>query len=305
MKKPYLLLLLAPVLVFGGCSRNQAAQQTNPQINQEQTSIPTTTKPQLTATSTVEEITAHDPFVPVIKGDDIFCFDKKIGTYKNGRLYMKLDDKIVSFVPPKLSGTDVGDFNLNDLMCESSNARPDDEGYTNYQYSHFIFQGLEVSTKLYGSYAVYKTIETPEDNNKITYRCDGSLAKTGDKVGEYTKDEPYFDCQTNGRDFLTQYEFNGAAGAPILTTGGDYGKKWNKIYIKRLDGLNYIFMGSLSLNYEDNWSSDYSMEKFRELSSRDALNELLKAPFNTKSLALWQMLIDSFRIEAKDEFGLK
>jgi hypothetical protein len=64
-------------------------------------------------------------------------------------------------------------------------------------------------------------------------------------------------------------------------------------------------MGSISLSNEDVWSSDYSSNRFRMLSSRDALNYLLEAPKNTISFALWQNLVDSFRVEKTDEFGLK
>jgi len=311
MKKPYLLLLLAPTLIFGGCSSKPSAQNTDttkpkaaPPIVQEQTGFSTTTDNAAMATSTAEERSAMDFFAPVLKGDDIYCFDQKVGTHKNGRVYMKLDGKIISFVAPNLSATEADVFDIKDMTCESENVRPDDKGNVALKYSNFYYQGLEVSTKLYGPYAVYKSVETPEENNKITYRCDGSLAKTGEPNGKYTKSEPYLDCQTNQKDSLEQFEFSGAAGHPVLTTGGDYGKYWQKIYIRRLAGLNYIFSGSVSADYKDSWSSDSSMDKFKEMSGRAALDELLKNPRYTRTIALWKILVDSFRVEAKDEFGL-
>jgi hypothetical protein len=311
MNKPYLLLLLAPTLIFGGCSGKRTAQnidttkqKATPPIVQEQTGLSTTTKAQTTTTSTGEERSAQDFFAPVLKGDDIYCFDQKVGTHKNGRVYMKLNDKVISFVAPNLSATESDVFDIKDMTCESENVRPDDKGNVALKYSNFYYQGLEVSTKLYGPYSVYKSVETPEENNKITFRCDGSLAKTAETSGKYTKSEPYFDCQTNQKDFLEQFEFSGAAGHQVLTTGGDYGKYWQKIFIKRLAGLNYIFSSSVSSDYKDSWSSDSSIDKFKEMSSRQALDELLKNPKYTRTIALWKILVDSFRVETKDEFGL-
>jgi hypothetical protein len=174
------------------------------------------------ATSTENETLGVEYLAPVRKGDDISCYGQRVGVFKNGRLYMKLDERVVSFVPPKIHGTEVDQFNLKDLTCNSSPSTTND-----FVYSNFAYQGLEISTKIYGPYAVYKTVETAKDNNKITYKCDGSLTKTGETYGVYTTNEPYFDCQTNGKDVLTQYEFTAAEGHPVLTTGGDFGKFWH------------------------------------------------------------------------------
>ncbi|MFA5829993.1 MAG: hypothetical protein WC843_05915 [Candidatus Gracilibacteria bacterium] len=294
MKKLLFILGIGSVLILAACSApgTTKSSENKPTIaatdivltqslTQSQTEQPTQTA-QASQTETQEV----DPYAPILKGKDIYCSDLKVGKFENGRIYMKLYDQVVSVAQSNLSGPNPGIAGLN---CEYEYG-----GAVDGKYEGFSYQGLEVSPRMYPPYGVNQTIETPAENAKITYKCDGSLAK---KAGA---NYPNFYCETNGKDALTQYEFSAADGYPILTTGADYGESWDKIYIKKVNGLNYIFRGGVSFDDKGIWSSDQSEEKYNMLTAKTYLDDLLKAPEFTKSMALWKPIVDSFKVESAD-----
>ena len=64
---------------------------------------------------------------------------------------------------------------------------------------------------------------------KITYECDSSLVPS----------QPYFYCETNGKDYLEQYEFGRSYRrvAPETTTES----YWRKILVKKINGVDVLF----------------------------------------------------------------
>jgi hypothetical protein len=163
---------------------------------------------------------------------------------------------------------------------------------------------LEISPKLYPPYGIYQIIETPQDNNKISFKCDGSLVKkpkseSGADWKNFTKNVPNYYCETNGKDFLSQFEFQTASVYPVLTTGGDYGEGWVRVYIKKAPDLNYFLLGSVTAagGANDYWITGDSSEKYAQLTKKDYLDGLLKNPKVLQSVTLWQNIAGSFRVE--------
>ena len=232
-------------------------------------------------TPTTEEVPA-DPFFPILKGTDIYCAQEKIGKTENGRVYLKIYDATVSF--------DAKNWELNKVFCSYDFTVQD-----KLKYLGFTYDGLEISPKLYGPYGIYTAVETPEQNQKISFKCDGSLVQPSDK-----KPIPTFYCSTNGKDYLTQYEFQTASVFPMITTGGEYSVAWKKVFIKKSSGFNYFFLGNLGRNepgYDDYWIAGDSAEKYAAKSSKKALDNLVKYPPNSTKIAEWQKIADSFRVE--------
>jgi hypothetical protein len=287
----YLFLLIVPVILLAGCT-----QENTPPATSEKAS-PQPTVAVVPAPATQQPAEADDFFAPQLKGQDIYCHNEKVGKLQDGRIYMKIYGKTVSVEETRLHGTD-NTPDISELSCIYES--PLDKA----AYVGFSYYGLEISPHLYPPYAVYQTIETPEQNQEITYKCDGSLVKlpkseSGADFGIYTKNAPNYYCETNGQDYLTQYEFQGASGYPILTTGGEYGEQWSKIYIKKQPGLNYFFLASISFDPQmaDVWFAGDSQEKYQQLIAKSYLDELLKNPQVTQSQALWDTIVKSFRVE--------
>lgn len=295
MKKLLFILGLGSLLILAACSDpgSESTTQTKSSEGQPTPAATDIVLTQILTQSQTEQVAQTqtetqevDPYAAILKGKDIYCSGLKVGKFENGRIYMKLYDQVVSVKQSYLSGPNPGIWGLG---CEYEYG-----GAVDGKYEGFSYQGLEVSPRMYPPYGVNQTIETPAENAKITYKCDGSLAK---KAGA---NYPNFYCETNGKDSLTQYEFSGADGYPILTTGADYGESWDKIYIKKVNGLNYIFRGSVAGGSVVGWSSDESEEKYKTITAKTYLDDLLKAPEFTKSLALWKPIVDSFKVESAD-----
>lgn len=232
-----------------------------------------------------------DPLMATLQNNDIYCFDQKVGYLKDNRVYMQLDSSIVSFIPQSLdpSNPDLPAFDIKQLSCQNA-----DWANENYTYGNFSYLGLEISGKVFGPYAIYKPIVTYSENNQVTYKCDGSLVKTGEK---YRDNVPTLNCQTNDTNLLAQYEFSAASGSPQLTTGGEYGVAWKKVFIKRGINLNYFFIGNVSNDFNDYWLAGDAIGKYRKTSSNESLNKLLNRPDVTAKLDAWQEMVKSFQVE--------
>ncbi len=284
-------LIFAPLLllIFAGC-QNEKNIQSQALVN----------------TQTTQATTLEIPFdTAQLKGNDIYCFDQKVGAVKGDRVFMKLDDKIISFIPPTFFGREGSAFNINEMKCNISQWEPADVSpyggvKKTPQYANFSYQGLDVSTKIYSpNDGIYNSIISPAENKEITYRCDGSLVKMANKDGKYTVNEPYFNCDTNGKDYLTQFELNGATVYPDLALDNRYSKEWKKIFIKKVDNVNYVLMATLHDSDNDVWLSDAdnAQEKLISLSQERYLINLKKDPWNSQGQAQWQQMVDSLKVE--------
>lgn len=235
--------------------------------------------------------TSSDPFQASLEGTDIYCFGQKVGQLlEDGRVRMLLGTNNISFLPP-----DPG-FQSKQLFCHPASWQEDD----NYSYGNFSYLGLEISTQIHSPYEIYRPILTAEENNGITYKCDSPLASYNEDPANDTKQHPipFLDCQTNGLNLLTQYEFNAISGSPVMVTGGEYGENWKKIFIKRAGDLNYFFIGKISRSINDYWFVGDEIGQFRKKTSEESLNRLLENPENSKLISDWQEIVKSFQLDS-------
>jgi len=129
------------------------------------------------------------------------------------------------------------------------------------------------------------TINLPRENSgeqKIIYQCTSPLLP----------DSPYFYCNTNGKDYLEQYEFG--EDYRQFSTGGGYDLKWKKIYIRDIGGKNFVFEGVL-----DGDSYDVSAGPSPELDrikSKKYLDEIIKTAANKDNEKMWKGIVDSFSL---------
>lgn len=228
-----------------------------------------------------------DPFQATLQGNDIYCFGQKVGQLRDDRVQMQLGERTVSFLPPEPG------FDVTKLYCHVSEWNEDD-----YQYGNFSYLGLEVSTKLYGPYAIYKPVLTAEENSRITYKCDSPLATINEQAEDQPGHQaPFLACQTNGLNLLTQYEFNALSGSPVMVTGGEYGESWKKIFIKRGSNLNYFFIGKISRSLNDYWFIGDDIGQYRKKTSEESLNRLIEQTGNSTLISEWQEIVKSFKLE--------
>ena len=120
-------------------------------------------------------------------------------------------------------------------------------------------------------------------NQKIIYQCTSPLLAN----------QPYFDCQTNNSDFLTQYEFG--KDYYQFSTGGGFPLTWKKIYIKRINGIDIIFEGRLAAdNY---WPTDENTQELIDrIESKEYLEYIKSLPINKYNEQVWEKTVESFGI---------
>ena len=106
----------------------------------------------------------------------------------------------------------------------------------------FNFQNDFDNLTLYDMNSVFQNIiwyqslniNLPEEMDiKILYKCTSPLIRGNS----------YEYCETNGEDYLVQYEFGGMYRQ--FGTGGGHFESWKKIFIKKIDNKNIIFEGFL------------------------------------------------------------
>lgn len=120
-------------------------------------------------------------------------------------------------------------------------------------------------------------------NQKIIYQCTSPLLAN----------QPYFDCQTNNSDFLTQYEFG--KDYYQFSTGGGFPLTWKKIYIKRINGIDIIFEGRLAAdNY---WPTDENTQELIDrIESKEYLEYIKSLPINKYNEQVWEKTVESLGI---------
>jgi hypothetical protein len=157
----------------------------------------------------------------------------------------------------------------------------------------FYYDELLISDYINGPYSMYKT------SSEIIYNCDGPSLhyKNNDPMDIDRKDIPYYYCQTNKTDFLSQYEFSAAETG--FATGDMPVERWYKLYIKKINNKNIFFIGELEDNaylynlhsYMDN--DGMGNEKYKEVSSQNHLDNLLDNALNKDKIAKWDNFVEN------------
>lgn len=149
---------------------------------------------------------------------------------------------------------------------------------------NFYYNRLEITTEVKGPYQIYKPV------TKVNYQCDGPLIY-------YSNGEPvnYQYCETNGKDFLTQYEFSAADGIGFAT-GGGHSDRWYKLYIKKVNEQNLFFIGELKGDFADTDFSNYEKE-FNRLSTQEYLDEIIEDKENQEKIKQWDYFIEKTNFE--------
>ncbi|MBT4277420.1 hypothetical protein HOD96_01600 [Candidatus Falkowbacteria bacterium] len=161
---------------------------------------------------------------------------------------------------------------------------------------NFFYEGLEVSKTFKGPYAIYSDVDT----TKLTFVCDSPLINFNgeDYTGLNRKQVNWQYCETNENDFLTQFEFSAASGIGHAT-GGEITERWYKLYIKRINDVNYIFIGPLNGDYLDSPNPEMDQEykdKYLHISSKTYLDEIRKDEDIKAKIEEWDKFVDSFDI---------
>jgi hypothetical protein len=125
---------------------------------------------------------------------------------------------------------------------------------------------------------------------EMTYDCSGPLKPPS----------PYFYCETNGKNYLEQYEFGPGMG---FGTGGGDTLFWHKMYLKNIDGRDIVFAGALTgdtfftdLPEDDPFMPAMQKEKER-LQSRKYLDEIIQNTANKEKERIWNGVVHSFSLE--------
>lgn len=198
--------------------------------------------------------------------NEIYFYGQKKGYIDGKKLYIETGDGFTSFdgdiskvIPPMMDY--MGSFSYDTLEISDSFGRP------------------------YGEYL--------QDQDKINFKCDGPL--------EYNEDgtpaAKWAYCQTNNKDYLSQYEFSEFSGQPF-STGGGYSLRWYKLYIKKFGDTNLFFFGDLDGEYLDNDETDNA--KIKHLSSKEYLDELLQREENKELIKQWDNFVQNVQYVPSD-----
>lgn len=238
MKK--LSLLIALVLLGAGCAVSNT-QRIEPMPEQAQPTLD-----QVVVVLMNSQI--------VMEGNDIYFSGIKRGEISGQNVSLDLGDDLRVTFPGK-----PGDFQY------AGHGRPEEADATmihSIRINHDPW--LSLSDFVTAAYRPYKPVDA------VSYHCNGSLVKTFSEGA----DVPNFYCETNGVDFLSQYEFS-TAGIGDFATGDAPNVDWNKIYIKKAGEKNvFVF---LNLGSEEDGASIYGneTEKVAEASKKAYLDMLL------------------------------
>jgi len=176
-------------------------------------------------------------------------------------------------------GTEIGSFSNGKI-------------YISFQGNTYFFTGnpkyLRKDEMIEGVY-FYKdiSINLPDNKHKepkIIYECTDSLLPL----------KPYFYCNTNGNNYLTQYEFG--ENYRQFSTGGGFSLKWKKIYIKNISGKNIIFEGFLEGDTY-NLTESPTQAEVQKIKSKEYLDKINQNASNKKNEKEWDTLIESFSAE--------
>lgn len=265
-------ILIVLVFVFSACTQQNVAT------------------PSSTEEAVTEVAETEDDYNFALKNEnDIYLAGEKVGdVLPDGTVTLEYDGKMISFK----AGS--GDDTPEEIVGKIFNMNNDQTGKRSLMYdNHYGY--LDIGKTFFGPYDTMKDFN-PEN---ISFECDGTaildLADGKVKVAK---------CETNGTDYLTQYECSPGAVNPIVT-GGEVTLSWEKNYVKKAGDEIYVFSGRLPVikGMSSPWGVDLfgsSDEEIAEYCSEDTLDGVI-AEVNdfddTKGLIQeWDSLVESFDV---------
>ncbi len=268
---PFLASVALVFVLFSGCGEFQNELNTSPQpssstaINSTKTPI-ISTSPKISVSPIPTEITSSDI--------------KKQKVSYEGQEFSYIGDSQRIYISDNPLYEKQKDFSY--ILSEKFSHSRDFSGYVLASKNFGI---LEMQT----TNIFLKNLESV--GRKVTYTCDGPLLK-----GKWAK------CETNGKDYLTQYEFGGVCGLFYRGTGAGMSQGWNKIYIKKIEGKDFYFFTCVDedknmVSREDQFTEGDSYEKkATRLSQIAFLENILKDPENQKNIKTADDFVQSFQL---------
>lgn len=198
-----------------------------------------------------------------IKSNKVYFYNKEKGSINGKNINIKLGDGYISF-----------DGDLTKVSFYPF----EDTGNTG-----FFYNNLEISSRFACPYAVCS------DNSKVTYGCDGPLVSVKDGLAakwEY--------CQTDKKDYLSQFEFSPANGTGFAT-GGPVSYSWYKLYIRKFGNTNLFLFGNLGESFD--YPDETDKTKINTLSSKEYLDEFLQKEENKKLIKEWDDFVQNIKFQ--------
>ncbi|MCK4795938.1 MAG: hypothetical protein KAT05_01080 [Spirochaetes bacterium] len=202
-----------------------------------------------------DENTIEDS-IKVIDGD-IYSYGNKIGFIEEDSININLDKKVFTF-----SG------DINKIYFWEPNEK----------IIVFSYDNLGISSGLYRPNSGRSPIE-------IVYSCSGPLVDIENIRVEY--------CETNGVNYLTQYEFSDLSSSGF-GTGGGTSWMWYKLYIKKINGVDFVLQGIIGDDWIDgpNFYTQKQNEKYNILSKKKYLDDLLRKKKVNENIENWDNFVD-------------
>lgn len=255
--------------------------------------VPATIAPLVTTEISLKEVPIPQPRQQDKIADlDAFISDHQINSSTLGFFIDSEDTWRIEFP------TDDAEMVMNHWSFGDDWKQPPDPdlGFAYYVwYDDNMSESLQILNRLAGPYGMYKPVHS------VRYACDGPFMQYMDRITEsVTEDAVYTGCQTNGIDFLSQYEFT-AAGLGYAT-GGDVCESWSKIYARRIDGEDWFFVyTSESIFHPED--SCYDIENGLQNNrnrSIDYIHERLQDPLVQQKMQHIDELVRTIRIVRVD-----
>jgi len=212
-------------------------------------------EPEVNVDNGEDENTIEDS-MKVIDGD-IYSYGSKIGFIDEDNININLDKKVFTFS---------GDINKIYFWKPSE------------KIIVFSYDNLRISNGLYRANSGRGPIE-------IVYNCNGPLVDIENIKVEY--------CETNGMDYLTQYEFSDLSSSGF-GTGGGTSWMWYKLYIKKINGVDFVLQGIIGDDRVDGprFYTQEQKEKYDKLSSKNYLDDLLKEKKVNENIEKWDNFVN-------------
>jgi|GEM_PF-1453301 hypothetical protein len=202
-----------------------------------------------------EPITDDLPESVTVSDSKIFFYEKEAGYIEDSIIHIRMEDGYVSF------------------KGELGKITP----YPFERKSGFFYDGLEVSDTVACRYAICEFYDT------VSYACDGPIIKKESLITPQ-----WAGCESNGKDYLAQYEFDAGNGNGF-TTGGEVDYSWYRFYMRRFGDKDLFFFGNMG----ESWWEGNPDPNAEHIKTKAYLDELLTDETNKQTIARWDEFVNS------------